>query len=196
MAQEVSVRVPQPRQLGESETIESLKHWKMAVRNYYRRDTYYKNFLDGTLTWDPNADNYGLTAEGENSVHNRSARELKDDLIAFLHLIAAYLPFSYVTERFEKNTNSLEQVFNIIAELYNAEVTNDSFLDLAHMIKLSTETHRQYFERLAAHVRQHLTGPQVSVENFNSGRTGDSMNITIMNMVVIIWLSKIDSRLI
>ena len=139
---------------------------------------------------------YGLTAEGENSVHNRSARELKDDLIAFLHLIAAYLPFSYVTERFEKNTNSLEQVFNIIAELYNAEVTNDSFLDLAHMIKLSTETHRQYFERLAAHVRQHLTGPQVSVENFNSGRTGDSMNITIMNMVVIIWLSKIDSRLI
>ena len=60
MAQEVSVRVPQPRQLGESETIESLKHWKMAVRNYYRRDTYYKNFLDGTLTWDPNAENYGL----------------------------------------------------------------------------------------------------------------------------------------
>ena len=54
MAQEISVRVPQPRQLGENETIESLKHWRMAFRNYYRRDSYFKTFLDSSLTWDPN----------------------------------------------------------------------------------------------------------------------------------------------
>ena len=118
MTQQLSVKVPQPRQLGENETIESLRHWRMAFRNYYRRDTYYQGFFRSTLTWDPNAANYGFEDEGEDSTHNRSAEELKDDLIAFLHNIAAHLPFSYVTERFEKNTNSLEQVFNIIAELY------------------------------------------------------------------------------
>ena len=64
------------------------------------------------------------------------------------------------------------------------------------MEKLHNETHRQFFERLASHVRQHLTRPNVTVDNMTSGATGDEMNITMMNMVVVSWISRINPKLI
>ena len=144
-----SVKVPTPRQLGQTETIETLKHRQMSFRNYYRRDSYYSGFLEEDTTWNPLLPNYGLAAEGQNTTLRRTAAQLKLDLVAFLHLTAAYLPFSYVTERFEKNTTSFQDVFRVIAELYDAEISCDSFLDFAAMDKSHNETHCQFFERLA-----------------------------------------------
>ena len=109
-----SVKVPTPRQLGEVESIETLKHWETSFRNYYRRDTFYSCFLHEDMTWDPTRANHGLIAEGEESTLKRTALQLKADLIAFLQLTASYLPFSYVTERFENNTTSIKHVFKII----------------------------------------------------------------------------------
>ena len=74
-----SVKVPTPRQLGQTETIETLKHWQMSFRNYYRRDSYYSCFLDETFSWNPLQPNYGLSAEGPNTVLKRTAQLLKQD---------------------------------------------------------------------------------------------------------------------
>ena len=101
-----SVKVPVPRQLGETETTETLKHWQTCFRNYYRRDSYYSYFLDAQ--WDPSVVNYALTEEGDDSIHKRTAVQMKADLISFLNLRAAYLPFSYATERFETTTTCLK----------------------------------------------------------------------------------------
>ena len=45
-----TVRVPQPRQLEDTETMESLVHWWTQFRNYYRRDKYVGGFLISTTT--------------------------------------------------------------------------------------------------------------------------------------------------
>ena len=39
-------KLNQPRKLGETESIQSLNHWKNHFRNYYRRCDFNKKFLD------------------------------------------------------------------------------------------------------------------------------------------------------
>ena len=40
----VAAKIPLPRMLGEKETMESLKHWKVTFKTYYRRDSVFKIF--------------------------------------------------------------------------------------------------------------------------------------------------------
>ena len=86
------VKLPPPRQLTQSETLDSLDHWKSIFRNYFRRDAVFKQFLESSCTWDPsNANTYGLEAK-----NGMSAEERKDALIDFLSNLAGFLPFSYL----------------------------------------------------------------------------------------------------
>ena len=135
-----------------------------------------------------------MVAEATGS--KRSKETVYADLIGFLETVACYLPHSYITEKIINNTTSLNDVFRLIFELYGAELTSDSFLDLAAVKKLPAESHRQLFERMLDHVNKHLTKPNISVDNFTSGATGDSMTLTLLNVIVIMWLQKIDPRLI
>ena len=59
-----AARMPQPRQLEDVETVESLQHWWTTFRNYYRRDKYVGDFLTMAAKWDPaDEPNYGFTDE-------------------------------------------------------------------------------------------------------------------------------------
>ena len=80
-------KLPIPRQLLDTETFESLKHWKNCFRNFYRRDSYFAYFLRSNTKWDPTAENYGLTT---NSATDGLIDLRDDDLIAFLN-IAGFL---------------------------------------------------------------------------------------------------------
>ena len=183
-----------PRQLQEQETTESLHHWFVTFRNYFRRDDLYKQFLHTTFVWDPTAVDYGLSAEDTGM--KRTAALLKEDLVAFLEILAGFLPNSYVTERIVKNSTSMRQAWQFISELYEAEVSNDTFLDFAAIVKSPTESYRQMFERMVNHVHKHLTKPNTTVENYSSGATGDVMTLSLLNLTVIIWMDKINKRLI
>ena len=46
--------------------------------------------------------------------------------------------------------------FTMIYEHYGVQVDNGSFLDFESMTKRTDETHRQFYERLLHHVKQHL----------------------------------------
>ena len=189
-----ATKVPMPRQLGDEETMESLQHWKVTFRNYFRRDDYFNVFLPSDVQWNPAEANYGLQAETTGL--KREAAVLKNDLVAFLETIAGFLPHSYVTERILKNTTCLKDVWNVIAELYEAEISSDTFMDLAGFSKLPNESFRQFFERLVDHVQKHLTKPNIKLENYDSGATGDKMNLTMLNLMVLQWLQKIDPKLV
>ena len=178
-----ATKVPMPRQLGDEETMESLQHWKVTFRNYFRRDDYFNVFLPSDVQWNPAEANYGLQAETTGL--KREAAVLKNDLVAFLETIAGFLPHSYVTERILKNTTCLKDVWNVIAELYEAEISSDTFMDLAGFSKLPNESFRQFFERLVDHVQKHLTKPNIKLENYDSGATGDKMNLTMLNLMVL-----------
>ena len=54
------VKLPPPRQLNQSETLDSLDHWKSIFKSYFRRDTIFKQFVDSACKWDPTKENYGL----------------------------------------------------------------------------------------------------------------------------------------
>ena len=77
------VRHPPPRQLGASETLESLTHWETTFRTYFKRDDSYKKFLRTSASWDPQAANYGQVAETTGL--ERSAADMKEDLIDLFH---------------------------------------------------------------------------------------------------------------
>ena len=128
-------KVPIPRQLAEKETFESLKHWKTCFRNFYRRDNYFAFFLRSNTKWDSSKEYYGFTDSTEADGLKRTAIDLNDDLIAFLNIISGFLPYSYVKERFEQSTNCLEDVWNILDEIYDAHISSFSLLDFAGIKK-------------------------------------------------------------
>ena len=120
-----SVRSPPPRMLTMSESLHSLNHWRTAFRTYYRRDSYYKSFLLPDATWDPRAENYGQTADNENTGITRSALDKGEDLKDFLHTLAGYLPFPYLTEKIVSGSNNLNNVWDIIYDHYGVNITSD-----------------------------------------------------------------------
>ena len=94
------VKLPPPRQLTQSETLDSLDHWKSSFRNYFRRDSVFNQFLN--CTWDPSKDNYGFSG----AVNGMTAEERKDALVDFLSNLAGFLPHSYLTSKLIENTEN------------------------------------------------------------------------------------------
>ena len=161
-----SVRTPPPRQLLNMETLESLTHWKTSFRTFYKKDPDYKIFFKPNMQWNANAQNYGLLDEADGA--KRKAIELSEDLVDLLTTLAGYLPHSYLTDKILKSTENWDQVFGIIFEHYNVQITSESLLDWESISKLSDETHRQFYERLLQHSKQHLAPAGVKVENLNN----------------------------
>ena len=189
-----SVRHPPPRQLGASESLESLTHWENTFRTYFKRDDSYKKFLRSTASWNPQAINYGQASE--NTGLERSAAEMKEDLVDLLSTLAGFLPHPYLTTKLLKNTTNWTDVWNIIREHYGVQVSGESLLDFEEMYKNTGETHRQFYERLLEHARQHLAPANVKVEEVDTGAQAETMSVSVMNMVALQWLRKIDPTLV
>ena len=182
------VKLPPPRQLTQSETLDSLDHWKSIFRNYFRRDSMFKQFLN--CEWDPARDNYGLEATDE-----MTAEERKDALIDFLSNLAGFLPHSYLTSKLVEDTKSLKACRRIIEEHYNVQVTPETLLDFESIRKSPDENYRQFYEKLLQHCKLHLAPKDAEVDNLKND-TNDKMSISIMNFVALQWLRKIDIQLI
>ena len=186
------VKIPQPRILGESETQQKLDHWKATFLLYYSTDEVFQLFLDPDTRWFPDRANYGFQQETDGL--ERSPARLRSDLLAFFQLVAAHLPNYYISSKL-KFTTCPGDVWKLIYRLYGAETTCDSFLNLPGMKKLPQESYRGFFERLTGHVMDHMVGPMVVIDELSSGPLGDKMNISMMNLVTLLWLNQINSRL-
>ena len=182
------VKLPPPRQLTQTESLDSLDHWKSIFRNYFRRDSVFRQFLNSS--WDPSKVHYGLQ-----EVDGVNAEERKDALIDFLHNLAGFLPHSYLTSKLVENTKNLQDCWKIIEEHYNVQVTAETLLDFESIKKKSDENYRQFYERLLQHSRLHLAPINAKVDNLVN-TTDDKMSISIMNLIALQWLRKIDLELI
>ena len=185
------MKLPPPRQLTQSETLDSLDHWKSIFRNYFRRDSVFKQFLESSCTWNPSdTDTYGLVAK-----YGMSPEERKDALIDFLSNLAGFLPHSYLTSKLKDTTKSLKDCWNIIEEHYNVKVSSETLLDFEAIKKDPAENYRQLYERLLQHCKLHLAPATATVGTFKN-TTEDKMSISIMNLVALQWLRKINLQLI
>merc|ERR1712082_475588 len=117
------------------------------------------------------------------------------DLLDLLNTLAGYLPHSYLTDKIVKDTKGWKDVWDIIYEHYGVKVTNETFLDFESINKQLDETHRQFYERLLQHVRQHLA-PAGATAKPLTAQTADQMSIILMNMVALQWLRKTNKDLI
>ena len=150
----VQARTPPPRQLGSKETLDTLIHWRSTFWTFYKRDGDYKHFMTGATVWDPSCEDYGQVAEVKGQ--KRAPLILKEDLVDLLNTLAGYLPHSYLTDKIVSDTKNWKEVWEVIHEHYGVQVDNGSFLDFESMTKPTDETHRQFYERLLQHVKQHL----------------------------------------
>ena len=192
MARNVA-RNPPPRQLNNKETLETLTHWETTFRTFYKRDDVYKYFFKPGISWDPSEQYYGLQDDNEGS-NPRKKDELCEDLKDLLSTFAGYLPHSYLTEKILQSC-SWAEVWQIVRDHYNVQVSSETMLDFEALQKTSEETYRQYFERLLQHTRQHLAPAEAKVENFKI-EAKDKMTISLMNLVALQWLRKINPLLI
>ena len=187
------VRTPPPRQLGSAETLETLTHWRTTFKTFFKRDETYKVFVKDEATWDPSAPNYNQAAEEAGL--QRSPEAMMEDLVDILNILSGFLPHSYLTDKIVRNTKNWKDVWNIIHDHYGVQVTSESLLDFESMHKQTGETHRQFYERLLQHVKQHLAPAGVKVEQLTT-TSADKMSVSMMNMVALQWLRKIDQSLI
>ena len=159
-------RTPPPRQLGAKETLESLSHWQTTFRTFYKKDDSYKTFFKKDQKWNHLRPNYDLNDEPDGE--KRSAADLAEDLTDLLNTLAGYLPHSYLTDKILKSSKCWTDVWRIIHDHYNVQVTSETLLDFESLHKLSEETHRQFFERLLQHAKQHLAPANVKVESLTN----------------------------
>ena len=183
-----------PRKLEQRETLNSLNHWRTVFLNYYRRCPFYGYFLRPGLTWN-NDRTRGFTANEADGL-KRTPAILASDLEGFLSCLGSYLPFDYVSDKINSESTSLATAWNIIYEIYDAEIDTTTYLDYALMSKNPEETYRGFYNRLVGFVRQHLPQQRVEAEGVHSPQTGETLTIGLLDAVAVHWLLSIDRRLV
>ena len=182
-----------PRRLDQKESLNSLNQWKTTFRNYYRRCPYYGLFLLPATSWDDSPTRGFVT---ETSGLKRDVPTLVADLEGFLDCIASFLPFDYLGDKLKRETNNITQVWNIIYEVYDAELTTTNFLDYGSMSRQEDETYRGYYNRLVGFVRQHLPQEAISSEGVSCPNTGEQLTIGLLDAIAIHWLLNINPKLL
>ena len=189
------VKIPLPRKLETKETMQSLQQWMMQFKQYMKQDDNYRGFLASDVVWNPAHRTYGFEAEAEGL--RRTAVQKMDDCKDFLRILCTFLPHGYLTTKLVDTSTSLTSAFGIIEEHYGLLPSQETFIDLESLNKQTGESYRQFYERLMAHVRQHLLATAgVAVDGATVAAGGDKLTVSHMNMVALMWLRKIHPELL
>ena len=159
--------VPSPRVLQDRETHQSITAWSVSVKNFYRRDSIYYPFVNPNTKWNSQSDFYGMVDEHADSKLKRKAEEMGEDLFAFLQIVAGYISGDHLRVKIEQDSTCFADIINIVREFYDAEINTNSNLDFMSITMKPQEPHRQFFERLSAHVREHLVPKDKKVGNIS-----------------------------
>ena len=187
-------RVPMPRKLEQQETLQSLNQWRTTFKTYYRRCPYFSYFMQPGITW-TNGQDRGFTAN-ETTGLKRTPPVLASDLESLLECLGGFLPFDYVPDKLKNESTDMQTAWEIIYEIYDAEINTAHYLDFASMTRLPQETYRNFFNRLVGFVQQHLPKGQLSAEGVTSPVRGEQLTIGLLDSIAVHWLLSIDKRLI
>jgi len=180
--------------LGVDESRETLSTWLETARHYFAQDDGYRWFVLSTTTWDRSQPDYGFAAEGEESRLHRSAPEMMDAFLRFCAAISSFFPYSFLSRKF-LTTDSWDGIQQAVYTVYNKQLTAHSFMQYTDITQAPGENYYIFHERLRDHFVQHLTGPDVTADEFTTGDTGDILSCSHANLIAIFWLERIDRRL-
>ena len=131
-------RAPMPRKLEQQETLQTLNQWQSIFKNYYRRCSFYGYFLQPGITWTSGV-NRGFNVSEPTGL-KRTPEVLAADLDSLLECLGGFLPFDYVSEKLKSESTNVKSAFEIIYELYDAEIDTTHYLDYASMSMTSPNT--------------------------------------------------------
>lgn len=185
----MTAKIPYPRQLNSTESLDTLTHWRSHLRNYFRRDDNYKLFFARTCQWDPSASNYGFK-----DTESQTAASQADNLESLLDTVAGFMPGPYLTAKITKNTKSMEDVFNVIFTHYDVIPNPSTYLDYDSITLLPDERYIDLYHRLLYHAEQHLVqqGETVAGEKVNQS---EKLTHSHRNLIALTWMAKIHKNL-
>ena len=183
----MTAKVPYPRQLTSTETLDTLTHWKSHVRNYFRRDEGMKEFFARTATWAPTSNNYGFIGE--------NAPTKADNLESLLDTIAGFMPGPYLTNQITKHTRCIDDVFRLIWKHYDVDPTPSTFLDFNNLSLDKDERYIDLYYRMMYHSEQHLLPAGSNVEG-EVTLVNETLSHSHKNLLALNWLQKINKNLV
>ena len=190
-----AVKSQVPDKLMSHETADSLEHWIHKFKVYIQRDPILSPYL--TLTWNYNQDNMGFVdPQGDLPEGQLSAAMKAEHCKLFLAHVASFMEKSYYTRKIERRTTSANSIWKLLRELYNVEISADTLLDIGNISYDKSESYLSFFHKLLYHAESNLAPANMTVDHVTTGADGDSLTVTMMDLVALQWLSKVDMKLI
>ena len=174
------VKFKVPRKLEGKETEVTLKHWKNEFLVYAQRDSSFSPFL--TSTWDPSKENYGYT--GQDAAIQSAACKL------FINHVISFLKYPYWNHKILERSKSLKDIWDHFDFIFCIETSAESFLDLALIEYDVTESYHTFLARIIYHIESNKAPGDLEIDGISTGKTGDKMTVTMMDMAITIWLEK------
>ena len=119
----------------------------------------------------------------------------KKSWTTFWLMLASYLPRGYITDKIPNKSVSFESAFNIIEDHYGLIPSQETLCDLVQLSRLPGERYRQFFDRLVAFMNRHLmphnTKEEYTVDGVKVPPTGDTLSVSMLNLLALRWLEKI-----
>ena len=188
--------IPKQRILTETESQTSFESWKQSMLFHIALDGKSARFLSDLKTWS-SAANHGFT-DDSNDVREevRMTKEAKSCLLEFiLGSVATYAPV--ISARFiQKQSTSLESIFDRLRGHYGFRKTGGRVLDLPQLRQDTNESREALWERIYTFSEELLLTKDCCVKHENATITEDeTFTPTILNILVAIWLNIINPAL-
>ena len=184
------MRFHRPRDLGTNETADTLDHWISQFTVYIQRDPIMSPFL--TVEWNPNHATMGFTEGREGVAPAQRATNCK----LFLSHLASFLTVPYHRKSIEKRTTDIESVWFLLRGIYNVEKSTETLLDIGNLTHDKAESYASFFHKLVYHIEMNLAPADIEVNHVKTGEDGDELSVTLLDMAALLWLTKIDQRLV
>ena len=189
MNQNQVMRFHRPRELGTTETADTLDHWINQFTVYIQRDPIMSPFLTGT--WNPNHATMGFTEAREGVTIQQQSANCK----LFLSHLASFMTVPYHKKTIEKRTTDIESVWNLLRGIYNVEKSAETLLDIGSLAYNKAESFASFYYKIVYYIEMNLAPANIEVNHVNSGEDGDDLSVTLLDMAALLWLTKIDHRL-
>ena len=185
---QITMRFQRPRDLEAHETSDSLEHWINQFEVYITREPTMAQFLN--LNWDASADNYGFEADAAGTAEQKMAA-----CKIFLGHVCSFFKYPYYNHKIKERSTNIDSIYDILRDIYHIKKTADNFFSIARAKKLSTESYSVFYAKIVYLMEQNLAPPNKTVDNISTGARGDKMTVSMLDTAAMIWLEKIDSRL-
>ena len=195
-----SARAPKQWCLTRDETLSSFQAWKQNLLYILSLDLNFKPFLEPGVTWTKKTSanpTRGLTSDGNDipKQQRRTANEKAADLHLMLGKIANFCPI-IARNTFEKNSTSINDIWQAIRIHFGFQTTGSHFLDLAD-IKLEPNEHPEdLYQRILSFTEDNLLTEGSAIMHHGNVQTDDEdLTPTLENWVVLTWLQLLHPSL-